>query len=85
MKKLFLTLLMGLIFSINSFAVDAVDINTATEAQLRVVPGIGQVYAAKIIANRPYGGKDELVTKNIIPKALYPKVKDKLIAKQIKK
>ena len=39
-------------------------------------------HAAKIIAGRPYKGKDELVEKNIIPQAVYDKIKDKIIAKQ---
>jgi len=37
-----------------------VDINTATEAELQEVSGIGESYATKIIANRPYATVDEL-------------------------
>ena len=59
-----------------------VDINTATEAELVALPAIGEAYAKKIIAGRPYARKDELVSKNIMPESSYAKVKDKIIAKQ---
>ncbi len=43
-----------------------VDINTATEAELEHVPGIGPAYAKKIIAGRPYADVKEL-SKSGIP------------------
>jgi len=62
-----------------------VDINTATEAELKAVPGIGDAYAAKIIAGRPYAKKDQLKSRNILPGPVYEKTKDLIIAKQPKK
>ena len=59
-----------------------VDINSATAAELKAIPGIGDAYSEKIIKGRPYKGKDELVQKNILPKGVYDKVKGKIIAKQ---
>lgn len=64
---------------------EQVDINSATEADLKTVAGIGDTYAKKIIEGRPYAKKDQLVTRKIVPKAVYDKVKDKIIAKQTKK
>jgi competence protein ComEA len=61
---------------------ELLDINSATSDQLDALPGIGKAYSAKIIAGRPYKGKDDLVNKDIIPQKTYDGIKDKIIAKQ---
>ena len=59
-----------------------VDLNSASEQDLRELAGVGEAYSKKIVDNRPYKRKDELVRKKIIPESTYEGIKDQVIAKQ---
>lgn len=51
-----------------------ININTASAGELDSLPGIGSVRAAAIIANRPYGSVEELVSKAKIPQSVYEEI-----------
>jgi competence protein ComEA len=61
---------------------DALDLNTAPEADLAALPGVGADNAKKIVAARPFARKDQLVSKKILTKDSYTKIKDLIVAKQ---
>ncbi len=56
------------------------DINTATAAQLKALPGMGDEYVRRIIAGRPYTAKNQLTTRGILPQAAYEQVRELIIA-----
>jgi competence protein ComEA len=59
-----------------------VDINSAPIDELKTLPGIGDAHAQRIIDNRPYQTKDQLVSRKIIPEENYNRIKDRIIAMQ---
>lgn len=59
-----------------------VDINSATDAELKAIPGVGDAFAAKIIAGRPYANKTQLKSRKVIPAPLYEQIKEGIVAKQ---
>jgi len=56
------------------------DVNTATASQLAALPGMGPVYAARVLKGRPYTAKNQLVTRGILPRETYDRIKDSIIA-----
>lgn len=53
-----------------------ININSASLKELDSLPGIGQVYGQNIIEHRPYSNVQELLSKGILKKSVYEKIKD---------
>ena len=63
-------------------SVAPIDINSASRAQLKTLPGIGDGEAERIVAGRPYLSKADLASKHVIPTGVYLSLKNRVIAKQ---
>jgi DNA uptake protein ComE-like DNA-binding protein len=61
---------------------ELLDINTATPAQLRTLPGMGDAYVRRVIAGRPYTAKNQLVTRGVLPQEAYQRIRPLIIAKR---
>jgi len=57
------------------------DLNSASVADLKKLPGVGDAGAKKIVAGRPFTSTSQLVDKNILTTAAYDKVKDLITVK----
>ena len=60
------------------------DINTASVDELKALPGVGDAYAQKIVAGRPYKGRNELLDRKIVPADVYSKIRLSVKARQPK-
>ena len=61
---------------------DTVDINSATAAELKMLPGVSDSDVTKIIQGRPYSDKSQLVSKKVVSAPTYEKIKDRVVARQ---
>ena len=55
-------------------ATGKIGINSAGQAELEELPGVGEVTAKKIIENRPYNSIEALLSKKAVSKGLYSKI-----------
>lgn len=62
--------------------VKRIDINSASKAELKKLPYIGDAEADRIIANRPFKTKADLVNLKIIETGPYVSIKNRIVATQ---
>jgi competence protein ComEA len=55
-----------------------ININTASKDRLDELPGVGAITAQKIIDNRPYQRIEELLSKRVLYKSTFEKIKTKI-------
>lgn len=60
------------------------DLNGAPKEALMKLPDVTAALADKIIAGRPYLTKAHLITHDVIPYAVYDKIKDRIVAVKAK-
>jgi len=53
-----------------------INLNTASQAELEALPGVGPATAGKIISGRPYQTIEDLKNKKVVGSALFEKIKD---------
>lgn len=58
-----------------------VDLNTASESELRSLPGIGKGDVQKIIGGRPYQSTHELVAKGIVSEDKFREIGNRIVVK----
>lgn len=56
-----------------------ININSASQAEIEALPGIGPVTASKIISARPYQNIEELISKKVVSKSVFEKIKDLIV------
>lgn len=59
-----------------------VDLNSASKADLKSLPGIDDAAADRIVAARPYPSKAKLVAEQVISMELFLSLKDRVVALQ---
>jgi competence protein ComEA len=62
-----------------------VDLNSASKKDLAALPGVGSDYAQTIIDARPFGSKEDLLKKKVIPQSTYDQIQDRVTAQGPKK
>ena len=63
---------------------EPLDLNTAEASQLQQLPGMGAIYAKRILEGRPYSSKNQLVNRGILPQAAYERIKDDVVAHRVR-
>lgn len=67
-------------FEGDALALALLDLNTATQAQLEALPGIGPVRAEAIIAARPIVSVDDVLERGLVPASVWEEIRMLVVA-----
>ena len=59
-------------------AVQRIDVNTASVRELERLPGMGPEVAERIVQHRPYKKLDELITRKVLGRKQFARIKDRI-------
>ena len=59
------------------------DINSASEADLESLPGVGPSRARRIVRGRPWRSKNDLVDQNVLPREVYEGIQGRIVARHL--
>lgn len=62
-----------------------VDLNSGSKKDIAALPGVGPDRAQSIIDARPFGSKEDLLRKKVVPKETYDQIQDRVTANGPKK
>ena len=65
-------------------AMPKIDINTASESDLAALPGMDEATAQKIIAARPFKNSSQVLSKGLVSKEEFGKIRNRITAHQEK-
>lgn len=68
----------GVLGSSSQINDNLININTGSQLDLEKLNGIGPVYATNIIEHRPYSDTEELVSKGVVSKKVFEKIKNSI-------
>lgn len=63
-------------------AMPKIDINTASESDLAALPGMDEATAQKIIAARPFKNSSQVLSKGLVSKEEFGKIRNRITARQ---
>jgi competence protein ComEA len=68
-------------FEGDPLALGLLDLNTATQAELEELPGIGPVRAEAIIAARPLASVDDVLEQGLVPASVWEEIRSLVVAR----
>jgi predicted DNA-binding helix-hairpin-helix protein len=64
-------------------AVEPIDVNRSTVAELLAVPGMTATWAARIVRFRPYRTKLELLDQGVVTPEVYRRIREGVVAHRV--